>query len=171
MPTLRNASVTDAAAVAALHIASWRAAYWAELPSAFLESQSLAERTAVWRARLADARAHLLLLEEGELLVGFAAFGASRDTDADPSLVWELYNLHILPHRRGSGLGAQLFEAASERGRAAGRRTLTLWVVEGNVPARRFYQRHGMQPDGATQLHEVGPGVALHEVRYRRPLD
>ena len=170
MPSLRSAAPADVAAVAALHIASWQAAYRRQLPDSFLDQQSLAERTAEWQMRLATPGTHLVLLEEAEHLLGFAACGPSRDADADPSLVWELYNLHILPDRRGRGLGRQLFAAAVDHGRHAARRTLTLWVAEQNGSAHRFYERHGMRADGTTQLHRLGPEAELHEVRYRRPL-
>lgn len=108
---IRDATLDDAPAVAALHIASWRAAYRAELPAAFLATQDLAERTAVWRERLANG-------------------GACRA--------------------------------------AAGYAELSLWVVETNWPARWFYERHGMAPDGTRQVHEVGADARLLELRYRR---
>ena len=44
---------------------------------------------------------------------------------------------------------------------------ITLWVVETNERARRFYEGLGTRPDGATRQHEVATGVALREVRYR----
>ncbi|HET8625613.1 MAG TPA: GNAT family N-acetyltransferase [Gemmatimonadales bacterium] len=171
MPALRSARRTDAAAVAALHIASWRATYRGQLPDAFLDYQSLAERTAEWEARFGVPETHLLLVEDSETLLGFAAFGPSRDADADPRVVWQLYNLHVLPERRGGGLGLPLFQAAADQGAREGRERLTLWVVEQNWPARRFYQRQGMHPDGATQLHQLGPDVGLREVRYVRTLE
>src|SRR5688572_24455070 len=150
MLLLREGGRADAGAVAALHIASWLAAYRGELPDAFLDNQSLAERTAEWDARLAAPEIRLLLLEDGDLLLGFAAFGPSRAPDADPRLVCELYNLRSLPDRRGGGLGRQLFDAVADEARRAGRTTLTLWVAERNWPARRFYERQGMHADGAT---------------------
>lgn len=55
--------------------------------------------------------------------------------------------------------------------RSAGAAELTLWVVEANANARRFYEGQGMQPDGARQEHSIGPGAELQEVRYRTRLD
>jgi ribosomal protein S18 acetylase RimI-like enzyme len=170
MPILREGGRADAARIAALHIASWQAAYRGQLPDAFLDGQSLTRRTAEWEARLGVGGERLLLLEDHDAVLGFAAFGPSRDPDADPAIVWELYNLHVLPDRRGGGLGGQLFAAAVAEGRRARRSTLTLWVAEGNGPAREFYRRRGMHPDGRQQIHRLGPGVELPEVRYRMPI-
>lgn len=68
-------------------------------------------------------------------------------------------------------LGGRLFTATLDLARRSGRATLSLWVVASNTPARRFYERYGMRPDGATQVHVLGPGAELHEDRYRLPLE
>jgi RimJ/RimL family protein N-acetyltransferase len=50
----------------------------------------------------------------------------------------------------------------------AGYGCITLWVLEGNARARRFYERAGFAPDGASHgLPDLG-GVT--EIRYRRAL-
>lgn len=169
-PLLRRARPADAAAVAALHIASWRAAYRDELPAAFLASLSVEERAPGWRERLASPATTVLLLERGGELLGFAASGPTLDADASGAAVWELYNLHVAPGLRSGGIGTRLFEETLALGRGAGRTAVSLWVVATNAPARRFYEKHGMEPDGATRIHELGPGARLHEVRYRRSL-
>jgi RimJ/RimL family protein N-acetyltransferase len=47
--------------------------------------------------------------------------------------------------------------------------SITLWVLRDNHRARRFYERAGFAPDGATNvLHRLG-GVT--ELRYRRALN
>jgi ribosomal protein S18 acetylase RimI-like enzyme len=169
-PNLREGRRADAARIAALHILSWQTAYRGQLPDAFLDGQSLARRTAEWEARVGVGGERLLLLEDNDAVLGFAAFGPSRDPDADPAIVWQLYNLHVLPDRRGGGLGGRLFDAAVAEGRRARRSALTLWVAEGNGPAREFYRRRGMRPDGREQIHRLDTGVALPEVRYRIPI-
>lgn len=45
----------------------------------------------------------------------------------------------------------------------------TLWVLEGNQRARRFYEKGGWSTDGATKVDD-SPGFPIAEVRYRRPL-
>ena len=44
----------------------------------------------------------------------------------------------------------------------------TLWVLEANMPARRFYEAMGFQPDGATK--ELPLGIPLTAIRYRKRL-
>lgn len=52
-----------------------------------------------------------------------------------------------------------------------GYRTATLWVVEGNVGARRFYARAGWSTDGASRREALAAegeaGEMVTVVRYR----
>jgi len=166
MFTSTRANAGDARAIAALHIASWRDAYRAELPPDYLAAIDLDERAENWRKRIA-AGTIVLLEKNGDSLAGFCACGPSRDDDADPSYAWEIENLHVAPTLRGGGIGSRLFDQASLLARDHGAGELSLWVVETNVRARRFYEAHGMHADGATQRHVLAPGVSLDEVRYR----
>jgi RimJ/RimL family protein N-acetyltransferase len=50
--------------------------------------------------------------------------------------------------------------------RRRGFTTATLWVLEDNPRARRFYEREGWVLDGE-QREEEFLGVAISEVRYR----
>ncbi|HEY2802789.1 MAG TPA: GNAT family N-acetyltransferase, partial [Actinomycetota bacterium] len=70
-----------------------------------------------------------------------------------------------------TGVGRALMSAAIEFAQNSGYRELTLWVLERNDRARRFYEAAGLRPDGATkqEMHPVVP-VLLEEVRYRRLL-
>jgi RimJ/RimL family protein N-acetyltransferase len=46
---------------------------------------------------------------------------------------------------------------------------VTLWVLDGNARARRFYEAAGFHPDGAVEEDDRS-GFALREVRYRKEL-
>jgi RimJ/RimL family protein N-acetyltransferase len=54
------------------------------------------------------------------------------------------------------------------RTRAARYQSVVLWVLKDNTRARRFYERAGFAPDGATHVLEGLGGVT--EVRYRLAL-
>ncbi len=167
----RLADSADAESVAALHIASWQSAYRRLLPDDFLASLDLSLRTSAWRESMRHSGMHVVLREVvGSGLVAFCAIAPSRDSGALPS-TWEIWNLHAAPTAQGKGYGAQLFDAAVEIARTASAEALTLWVVDENSDARRFYERHGMSLDGLRQTHELAPNVSLNEVRYRLALD
>jgi RimJ/RimL family protein N-acetyltransferase len=54
------------------------------------------------------------------------------------------------------------------RSAAAGYSSITLWVLRDNERARRFYERAGFAPDGATHVLTALAGVL--ELRYHRAL-
>jgi hypothetical protein len=66
-------------------------------------------------------------------------------------------------------MGQQLHDGALAALTAEGTTVVTLGVLISNDRARRFYSRHGWQPDGAPKVVELD-GVTLSELRYERTL-
>jgi hypothetical protein len=119
---IRTATEDDAAAIAEVHVASWRGAYRGVVPDQVLDGADLLDgRRRMWQRLLGDATpaGHAAWVAEADgQVVAFADVLPSRDDDAD------------------------------ER-------------------ARRFYERAGFAPDGASNvLHRLGH---VTEIRYRRP--
>lgn len=163
---LRTAGPGDAAAIAALHLASQRVAYKGIVPPELIEHPDLAERTRDWEQTLAAGAGPTFLLEDGGQLLSFCYVQPCPDTDLDPQTIAEISNLHVTPQRRGQGHGSVLFEAG-RRWAAGSFQELSLWVLEENRPARRFYEKLGMTPDGATRTYH---GSDVRVVRYRLTL-
>jgi Acetyltransferase (GNAT) family len=77
-------------------------------------------------------------------------------------------HLYVRPDLLRRGIGSALLQRAKERSSSGFR----LWVFQENVPARRFYERHGLR------LVEATDGVGTRNrrriplrVESRRPLD
>jgi GNAT superfamily N-acetyltransferase len=166
---LREATSDDAAAIAELHTDSWRTTYRGAMRDAYLDGDVAGERRGVWRARL-DApmpNQHVIVAESEGRLVGFGcAYGA-----ADPRWGTELDNLHVRAGEQGGGVGAELLAAVARwtrRNYPDG--ALYLWVLDGNVGARRFYERHrGRDAEG--DHWDAPDGSALAVRRYVWPVD
>jgi len=170
-PSIRRAGPADAPAIARVQVASWRAAYAGLMPDALLAGLSIEQRAAGWRNRL-EHRAPpsyrcFVLQGAGQEVRGFVSTGPSRDDDAAPSTV-ELYAFYLDPTAWGRGLGRALFAAAVSDLQDRGCGAITLWVLEGNARARRFYEAAGLEPDGAARI-EVEEGAALPHLRYCLP--
>ena len=161
--TLVDAGPEDAAAIAALHAASWRVAYRGMLPDAFLDQQLDENRRALWQERFTaapSARQIVVKAIDDGSLVGFGCVILPKDDERDALLD----NLHVLPGCTGKGIGAQLLHELRQRA-AASKQRLELWVLEANAGARRFYEREGgVAVD--RQIVEVVPDVLVPEVRY-----
>lgn len=167
--TIRAARLGDARAIAEVHVASWRWAYEGRLTSATLDALSVDERETMWSRALADPEPGqgCFVAEEAGRIVGFAGFGAFKD---DPTIrggpvgakqdehVGELYALYLLRDAQGSGVGRALLEVAQRELLAAGFERATLWVLEDNDLARRFYERAGWKWDGTTSEHRFDCG-------------
>jgi GNAT superfamily N-acetyltransferase len=91
--------------------------------------------------------------------------GPSRDGDAAAG-TGEVYAIYVDPSAVGTGIGQALLARAVSGMRERGYTAATLWVLDGNTRARRFYEAAGWRPDGAPQEGERG-GAAQQEVRYR----
>jgi ribosomal protein S18 acetylase RimI-like enzyme len=161
---VRAALPDDCRAVAELHVTSWQAAYASILDAAFLAGLSIDRREESWRQVLSAAESELLLGLVGSSVVGFASFGPSRDADA-PRGRGELWALYVHPASWSTGAGHELWHAAHERLQARGFTSVSLWVLEHNARAIRFYSAAGFTIEhGSEKAFELG-GTKVREVR------
>ncbi|NVD45772.1 GNAT family N-acetyltransferase [Qipengyuania atrilutea] len=161
---LREASLADAPAIAALHTANWRQSYAGILPDDYLASEIEADRKAVWQERLSKTEAGrrtTVAEDEGGKLAGFSCVYF----DHDPQWGAFLDNLHTSASARGKGYGLALLKDIASRtvshGATAG---LYLWVFEKNQTARAFYARAGAQEVERTDTQWA---LAMGEWRLR----
>ena len=112
-------------------------------------------------------------------IIGYASFGPERDVLDMPwpypltsagsgGEVAELYALYVHPAWWSTGTGRALMDQVLAKAGATGYGCITLWVLEANARARRFYQRAGFSQDGARHVLDDLGGVT--EIRYRRAL-
>ena len=151
---VRAARPEDARSVAEVHVASWRHAYRGLLRDEYLERLSVDDREAMWLGAFADsdAKSGVFVAEVDGRIVGFASFGPSRDEDV-PEGTGEVPAIYVEPAALGTGVGRELFDAATVALRDAAFSRATLWVLEANTLARRFYERAGWSWDGAVSTH------------------
>jgi ribosomal protein S18 acetylase RimI-like enzyme len=166
-PNVRHASVADAGAIARVHVRSWRAGYRGLLTGSELEGPSEEQRETIWREVLQEEGGPVVLVAEHEAAIaGFCATAApSRDADAARDVA-EIGALYVDPGAWRAGIGRALMDEALRALRAGPWREVTLWVMSGNEPAHRFYQRFGFTADGGRRSDRAGT-----EVRLRAPLE
>jgi ribosomal protein S18 acetylase RimI-like enzyme len=164
---IREAEPKDAQAIAEVHVRSWQAAYRGQLTDEYLDGLSVEERLEQHRRSLEQPRAEwrTWVADHEGTVTGFAVTGPSEDADAEPS-TGEVYAIYLEPDRVGTGLGRELFEHAVADLRERGFSVVTLWVLESNERARRFYEVAGWRADG-TQTNERVDCEMRPTVRYR----
>jgi GNAT superfamily N-acetyltransferase len=162
---VRQATLADAAALAHVHIAAWRAAYVGVMPDAYLAELDESRFARGWERAIDEAVSTVLVGVLGDEVRGFATFGDARDED--PVARGQLYAFNVHPIAFGSGLAIALHRAALDALGAAGHERAYLWVAEHNPRAHRFYEREGWALDDGTKTEDFG-GAPLTEVRYTR---
>lgn len=168
---IRSAVEEDTGPLAALHVASRRAAYRGLMPDRLLDGPDVeAERARAWRERLASPApgARTWVAEDEGGLLGFIASGPTREPELDPGRVADVFSLYLAPARFGQGVGRALLDHTLDDLRARGFQEVVLWVLEGNARAERFYARAGFAP-GKHEV-KVDGGVDLPHVRWARRL-
>ena len=156
----RLAQRSDAAAIAAVHGRSWSVAYRELMPAPWLHGMTLEGSTSAWDERLAEpAGRPAFVAEDGAgSVVGFVALATpARDDDVTP-VTAEITALYVDPPSWRGGVGSALLATALDRLRREGFETAILWVLVGNEPARRFYERYGFAADGTVVAHDP-PGA------------
>jgi GNAT superfamily N-acetyltransferase len=162
---VRAAVPEDADEVARLQVRSWRSAYRGLIAQEFLDGltpEFFADRYTFGRVGLGLPTT--LLAVDGSAIRGLATTGLCRDRDF-PNF-GELMAIYVDPEHARTGVGRLLMTAARERLRLVGATGALLWVLEGNVGARRFYERDGWRFDGACRTETFGD-IPVGQVRYR----
>jgi ribosomal protein S18 acetylase RimI-like enzyme len=186
---IRAGSAADAAQIAAVQRDSWFGAYTGIIADEIIDRVTALDdgarvrqsfRTRPWQRMIVAVPDGKDGEDDGRSgIVGYAAFGPETDvlgapwphplsTDGEERRVAELYALYVRPAWWSTGTGRALMDRVLARSVAAGYSSVTLWVLRDNRRARRFYERAGFAPDGATNVL-TGLGDVL-EVRYRQQL-
>jgi GNAT superfamily N-acetyltransferase len=161
---IREAREDDAVEFSQAYEASWNAAMEPLIETSLGDLVSFEDRVTSYRKSLSAAgpEARVWVAVRGVAIVGLAVCRVDER-------VGELQSLYVIPAEWGSGAGGRLHDAALDGMRALGAREATLWVVEANTRARRFYEREGWESDGETKQTKLSD-LDVTELRYRRVL-
>jgi len=124
----RRASTADLGVVASIH----RLAFFSAMPH--LPVLHTPEEDVVYYSTVVFSKAEIWLAEHSNRIMGFIAFR--------PGWVDHLY---IHPDHQGRGVGGALLAWTQ-----ASADSLRLWTFQGNLRARRFYEKHGFRIERET---------------------
>jgi GNAT superfamily N-acetyltransferase len=155
--TLRSAEPADADAIADV----WRRA-WPDGHEGHVSEELVALRTPEsFRERAAARVGETTVAEVDGAVAGFVTLAGN-----------EVEQVFVSAEHRGSGIASALLAEAKRRLRARGHAQAWLAVVEGNVRARRFYEREGWVDEGPFDYAADGPDgpIAVPCRRYVKEL-
>jgi GNAT superfamily N-acetyltransferase len=136
-----------------------RLAALAESPTAFGSSLQRERGFDEDRWRAWARTAAMFLAVDGESPVGIAAGVAGRS-----SLERKLVAMWVDPTWRGRDTASRLMSSVIDWAGSDGAGRVTLWVAQGNEPARRFYGRWGFRFTGGTKPLPSNPALCIDEM-------
>lgn len=150
----------EAAAIADVHIETWRQTYSGIFSENMWDATARERRLTMWQAICSSSRSDwtTAVADRNDVIVGFAHAASSTEEDAPCERV--LWCIYLLAEAHGCGAGQQLMNTVVGDGSAY------LWVLESNERARAFYTKNGFTPDGAARPIEFAPGH--NEIRMVR---
>jgi len=143
--SIRRARLEDAEAIAAVHVAAWRESYTGLVPAEMLANLSVEDRAKRWRRILGEPNpeirtvAFVSCAPDGAV-VGFGSCGLQRSAElAGAGFSGEFQAIYVLRAAQHRGVGRTLMNAMAHSLQEDGVQGGALWVLEGNQPARGFY--------------------------------
>ncbi len=149
----------DRKAISRIYEQSWRYAYRGIVPQDYLDAIPEGR----WVKNQDIPGWHTMICMEDGIYVGTSSFSRSRLEQYGDS--GEVISLYLLPEYMGKGYGRQLFGAVLEEFNKQGYSEVYLWVLEENLPARRFYETAGFSCTDDRMTSLIG-GKKLQEIRY-----
>jgi ribosomal protein S18 acetylase RimI-like enzyme len=137
---IRRASREDAAAIARVQVTSWRGTYAGLVPESYLAAMNPDELARMWDVLIEAGKDFFHVAEDESGVFGFISGGPIREAVDDYDA--ELHTIYLLARHHRSGTGRRLVEILVHDLRAAGFRSMVVWVLAQN-PAVHFYQRLG----------------------------
>jgi GNAT superfamily N-acetyltransferase len=140
---IRRIVPADIPAVAAIHVAAWRANYRGMIPDEAIDARTVEYRRSMW-ARLTGEprRITLVSCDEQNAVTGFAsAFLLSERQNGFDSFLQMMFVDEAL---KGRGIGRELLITIVGALRNLGAQSMALRTLRAN-PARTFYERLGAE--------------------------
>lgn len=153
---VRAPTLSDAAAIADLHVETWREAYSHLLSDGFFSEEYIEGRQRMWNRVLTRPRddVYVRIAESAGSMVGFAWAGPGVGLEGEePPRARQLYAIYVSASHYGTGVGQALLDEALPQGPAM------LWVAKQNPRATAFYRRNGFHFDGTEQVDPSAPMI------------
>ncbi len=163
MYTIRKANSDDSKQLGEIHAKSWQVAYKGIVPDKILDNMIPEKRAVYFEQALKEEKEEDYLILKGEKALGFICIGKCRDEDKD-DCYGEIWGIYLLPEYWRYGIGTKLIKWGLNNLKNRGYQKVTLWVLEDNWSARRFYEKMGFTFDDT--IKELNIGKKLNEVRY-----
>lgn len=165
MYQVRRADINDAGILGKIHSDSWKAAYKGIVPDSILDSINAEKRQEYFEKALSEGWEEDFLVFAEDKAAGLMTIGKCRDEEKDDTY-GEIWGIYLLPEYWNKGIGTYFINWGLNELKSRGYKKVTLWVLEENINARKFYEKIGFKHDGT--IKELTIGKRLLEFRYEK---
>lgn len=162
--SIREANLEDVSSIAEIHVTSWQATYRGLIPEEYILSQTLERRTKLWTNVITDKLADLLVAEYDGDLAGFISWNKP-----ELKATADITSLYLFPHHISKGIGSRLLAECEARLIQLHVSKATLWVLDSNVQALNFYQKHQFVQTGKQGKNRIN-GLLLNDLELEKSL-
>jgi 3-deoxy-manno-octulosonate cytidylyltransferase (CMP-KDO synthetase) len=135
----RKATAEDVAAVARVHVESWRKSFDGIVPQEFLDNLNIEKREIAFRQRFDEPDYKMFVAETARNeIVGFADYGKARESNF--GFEAELYAIYLLAEFQGKGIGENLFRLCQKEMIYEGINSMYLMALAVS-PYKSFYEK------------------------------
>lgn len=167
---IRRATLDDASQIASIHVASWKHAYRGIIPDDYIAGITHQSRLTYWEEVLGkDDLAVFVAVDEIGSVLGWAATGRDRE-EPGVTTITEIQAMYVHPAHTRNGVGTELFAYIFNGPTVADTTTVTVWVLEKNEPAVRFYHKQGFFPEPVKSLTIERGGARLVDLKLEMRL-
>ena len=148
----------SAKALGIIHSASWKCAYKGIIPDEILDAITPEKREKYFEKalRLGWEKDAIIFVDGEE--AGLISIGVCRDEDKEVTC-GEIRGLYLMPEHWGKGFGKALFTWGIKALDKQNYTSISLWVLEDNIRARRFYEKQGFVVDGTVKEITIGKKI------------
>jgi len=165
---VRRAQQRDVKDIATIQVRTWQEAYKGLILESYLANLSIDGKVKKWKKILNNEEHNVFVIEVGGKVSGFAGCGKSRADDAKKT-EGEIYSIYIDHTFLNKGLGTALENEVIKKLKEKGFTSASLWVINTNLNARKFYEACGWQLTEDKKV-DKRDGFELLELCYRKRL-
>ena len=159
---LKKAGAADAKTAAYTHAVAWQQSYRGTFDEAYLLSKSVEVRKQEFISRISADSYFDYLIYKKQIPIGILIL------EADSKNVLEIESLYILEAFRNVGAGSAALAFVVKTAEALGKRKISLWTLECNKRARRFYEQNNFVVTG--EKRTIYRGDSFTQIKSSRLL-
>ena len=163
---IRPAKIDDTNRMAEIHVFGWRTAYRGIIADDILfKRRNVADSNDWFSKAIINGTEENYVFDDG-IVKGFMNIGKCRDEDKPHS--FELWGIYVEPLMKNQGIGSQFIKFCEQQAKERGYKEICLWVLEKNMNARKFYEKHGYRTDGTKKNDERNSVIDIRYVKNLR---